>query len=353
MTQHAVPITLRRGAVRTNRRGFTLIELSVAVAIVGVIVSVIVPAVFQARESARRVQCQNNLRQSGTALHSFHETHGRFPPGWSGIQFSDDGSILRPADLGCLWAWGAHLLPQLDQSPLFEQLDVSGFSDPPAPGDKFDVSLDVFLCPSDMAGRDSGWGLYQWTEEGESTLLKGYARSNYIAVNGSDSFPSIAVDVRSRDEAPRTGIFGNETTTSAADILDGTSNTVAVGEREMSRSYEKEMMRGAVWMRNVGELPTVAPTLATKGSTPSSTPPVVGLTVLPFAAIHCDANSVVGVTSGELPLNQSPYGFSSQHPGGANFVFADGAVRFISERIEATTYERLGTMADGEVIGEF
>ncbi|MBL8850197.1 MAG: DUF1559 domain-containing protein [Planctomycetaceae bacterium] len=330
-----------------------MIELSVAVAIIGVIASVIVPAVFQARESARRVQCQNNLRQTGIALHSFHETHGRFPPGWSGIQFSDDGSILRPADLGCLWAWGAHLLPQLDHSPLFEQLDVSGFSDPPAPGDKLDVSLDVFLCPSDIAGRDSGWGLYRWEEEGESTLLKGYARSNYIAVNGSDASPSVVLDARSWDEPLLTGIFGNETRTTLAEVLDGASNTLAVGERAMSRRDAKEEPRGAVWIRNVGELLSISQTSGTATMKASGTPPVVGLSVLPFAAIHCDANSVVGVTNRESPLNQTPVGFSSRHPGGANFLFADGAVRFISERIETATYERLGAMADGEVVAEF
>jgi prepilin-type N-terminal cleavage/methylation domain-containing protein/prepilin-type processing-associated H-X9-DG protein len=345
-----------RRSHRRDRAGFTLIELWVSVAIIGVIASVALPAIFQAREAARRTQCQNNLRQMGIALHNFHETHERFPPGWSSIQLSEDGSIIRPADFGCLWAWGAYLLPQLDQPALHDQLGVTGFKDPPAPGEELDLSLTTFLCPSDVAARESGWGLYRWDEFGDppsSVLVKGYAKSNYIAVNGNDVSPFQTRYTPDTPESPRAGIFGNESRTRIAHILDGTSNTLAVGERQMTHGFEKREPRGAVWMRNVGELLADVPTTkTTKASSLGSLPPTPENLWL-FFAIHCDANSVVGVTTREAPLNQSEYGFSSQHPGGANFLFADGSVRFLSDSIDPTTYENLGSMADGEVLVEF
>jgi len=340
---------------RTDRAGFTLVELWVSVAMIGVIASVVLPALFQAREAAWRTQCQNNLRQMGTALHSFHETHERFPPGWSSIQFSEDGSIVRPADFGCLWAWGAYLLPQLDQPALHDQLEVSGFRDPPAPGEELDLSLTTFLCPSDIDARESGWGLYRWdaADDPSTVLVKGYAKSNYIAVNGNDVAPFQSLYSESVSQSPRAGIFGNESRTKFAHIVDGTSNTLAVGEREMARAHNKRQPRGAIWMRNVGELIADVPAAKSAETSTYGGPPTKGLGLDLFFAIHCDANSVVGVTTRESPLNRSEYGFSSQHPGGANFLFADGAVRFLSDNIDPATYEYLGSMADGEVIGEF
>jgi len=339
----------RRGACPA-RAAFTTIELSVSVAIIGVIASVILPAVFHARESARRSQCSSNLRQQGIALHGFHETHRHFPPGWNSIQFSDDGAILRPADLGCLWAWGAHLLPYLDQSALYEHLGVSGFRDPPQPGDRLDASLGAFLCPSDTRGSESGWGLYRWDPDEEtSVLVKGYANSNYVAASGSDISAFFKVDPS--DTGRTAGMFGNETTTELADILDGTSNTFAIGERACLSNDQKEPSRGAIWIRNVGQLIAVTP--APESHLKPNSLVTGQFSLWPFAAINCDANSVVGLTSRDVPLNRTPYGFSSQHPGGANFLMADGAVRFISESIDAATYENLGSMADGQVLGEF
>ncbi len=347
------------GRVCLRRPGFTAVELFVAVTVIGVLAASLIPAVMQARESARRMQCQSNLKQMGVALHDYHDTNGAFPPGWTSIQFSQDGSIVRPVDLGCLWAWGAYLLPQLDQAPLHDHLGVLGVVDPPPPGERFDVALPMFVCPSDAGGHESGWGLYRWNDtDPVASLVKGYAKSNYAAVNGSGAAPFQLIYDPSDTDLPTAGIFGNETRTRFQDVRDGTSHTLAVGEREMTRSHDKERPRGAVWIRNVGELvvgfdrttPAVAGTL-------SDDPPPDAVSddslLAPFAAIHCDANSVVGVTGAAAPLNRTSTGFSSLHPGGALFLFADGSVRFLSDEIDPDVYGLLGSMSDGRHVPDF
>jgi prepilin-type processing-associated H-X9-DG protein/prepilin-type N-terminal cleavage/methylation domain-containing protein len=338
-----------------GRAGFTLVELAAVISVIGILAASLLPAALQAREAARRLQCQNNLRQMGTGLHCFHDANGAFPPGWSSLQFSTDGSVLRPLDLGCLWAWGAYLLPQLDQAPLHDQLGVLGVTDPPPPGETLDLSLAVFVCPADAGGPESGWGLYRWDQSDDfvPSLVRGYAKSNYAAVNGSGVAPYLLMQPYWDDPAPAAGMFGNETRTRFEDVRDGTSQTFAVGEREMTRVHDRQTPRGAVWMRNVGELiadighasPGKVDHLAAGGPPHDMEEGAAAL-----AAIHCDANSVVGVTSGDAPLNRTSFGYSSLHPGGANFLFADGSVRFISEAIDAGTYSDLGSMSDGRPV---
>lgn len=354
---HRNPLRDRR-TCRAPRPAFTLIELIVVLGVTGVLLALLLPAVFNAREAARRVQCQSNLRQTGIALHSFHDAHGLFPPGWSSIQLDEHGSVLRPADLGCLWAWSAYLLPQIDQAVLHERLGVLGVSDPPAPGDDLDVRLPIFVCPTDAGGPESGWGLYRWGDGDEpvATLVRGYARSNYAAVNGRGDAPYEALADFAAPTPSGAGMFGNETLTRFRDILDGASQTLAVGEREMTRPTGGARPRGAVWIRNVGELLAGSGHPVSAGFSPPLQPsslPDVSDGVQVFLSIHCDASSVVGITGEHAPLNSSPLGFSSLHAGGAFFLLADGSVRFLSEQIDVGTYGRLGAMADGGHVGEF
>ncbi len=319
-----------------RKRGFTLIELLVVIAIIGILVALLLPAVQQAREAARRVQCQNHLKQFGIALHNYHDVHRAFPPGWVVGQILPGSGLRREVDRGCLWSWSAFLLPMLDQAPLYRQLGIGLQGSPPPPGSADDRVLDVFICPSDAAGNESGWGLWE-LNGGQDRLIAGYAKSNYPAVNGRSLSPFDPVDdlgfdptvSHARDER---GIFGFQTRTRIADILDGTSATLAVGEREMTTEEGGQPSPGAVWIRNVGIM--VAPSS----------------TIVPLAN-ECDARSVTGVTNSIVPVNSNrPGRFSSLHPGGAQFVAADGSVRFVSENIDGQTYSLLGSIADGQVI---
>jgi prepilin-type N-terminal cleavage/methylation domain-containing protein len=164
------------------RSGFTLIELLVCVAVIAILVSLILPAVQQAREAARKIQCRNNLKQLGIALHNYHDTNGAFPPGWISRDLGSLGN--RPKDGGFLWAWGTFLLPYCEQTALYEGLGVERSSDPPGPGNPGDKSVQVFVCPSDSGGAESGIGLWRRNMGERPVLVKGYAKSNYVAVNG-------------------------------------------------------------------------------------------------------------------------------------------------------------------------
>jgi len=242
---------------------------------------------------------------------------------------------------------------------------VLGVADPPAPGESLDVGLSVFVCPSDAGGPESGWGLYRWDWSGKApikSLVKGYAKSNYAAVNGNGCVPSAMLDALSKAGSPEplsasAGMFGSDTRTQVRDIRDGLSQTLAIGEREMTRTRGEERPRGALWIRNVGEL-TAGGGIDSRETIFPDQPdahPVAGNadTLYPFMRIQCDANSVVGVTSQHAPLNGSSFGFSSLHEGGANLLIADGSVRFIDETIDLSTYCKLGSMADGQTVGDF
>jgi prepilin-type N-terminal cleavage/methylation domain-containing protein/prepilin-type processing-associated H-X9-DG protein len=332
-----------KNSMGSLKSGFTLIELLVCIAVIALLLALILPAVQQAREAARRIQCQNNLKQLGIALHNYHDSHGAFPPGWIARDLAGIGRS--PRDGGYSWAWSAFLLPYCEQLPLYEQLGIGNSSNPPGPKDPGDNSLQVFLCPSDASGTESGRGVWR-----PGSLLAGYAKSNYVAVNGYgiSSFdrleawfrPLILLDGSVFNRSPlEDGVFGAHTTTRIRDILDGTSQTFALGERSQDKVSRSEAY-GAVWIRNCGTFPAVG-------------------NVVLSSKVYSDANSVSGAVHPNRPINnavngfRAPAGFSSSHSGGAFFLFADGSARFVEENIDGNVYGNLGSMADGKVTGEF
>ena len=132
-------------SVRPKERGFTLVELLVVIAIIGVLVALLLPAVQAAREAARRSQCSNNLKQLAIALHNYHDNFSTFPPGWIGVT-----RPLPDTEGPSGFAWGAQLLPYVDQTPLFNQVNyqVSCFATP-ANAPALSAVLTVYRCPSD------------------------------------------------------------------------------------------------------------------------------------------------------------------------------------------------------------
>src|SRR5262245_38779345 len=129
---------------RSSRPAFTLIELLVVIAIIAVLIGLLVPAVQKVREAANRAQCQNNLHQIGLAFHAYHSAHGRFPPGFASQAVTVDGPSRGPG-----WGWAAHLLPYLEQGPLYSRIDFTKDIAHPANAPARLTSLAVFLCPSD------------------------------------------------------------------------------------------------------------------------------------------------------------------------------------------------------------
>jgi prepilin-type N-terminal cleavage/methylation domain-containing protein/prepilin-type processing-associated H-X9-DG protein len=294
-----------------RRRAFTLIELLVVIAIIAVLIGLLLPAVQKVREAAGRLRCQNNLKQIGIAMHAYHDREHSFPPGYSSRVNAED------EDLGPGWGWAAYLLDDLEQANLKMQINFS--LDIGAPGNAAArvQSLPVYLCPSDI--------LPLTFVPGNSNVE--LASSNYVAVFGS---PRIVEEPGDGD-----GIFYRNSRTRILAISDGTSNTLLIGERSSRLAYSS--WTGAL-LHSV-----VIPNSPTKWG--EGTPPVLCLGRVGWTEDPHTPNN---------PTN-SVEDFSSLHPGGANFVFADGSVHFIRSSIDPAVWHALGTRDGGEPVsaGDF
>lgn len=301
-----------------RRRAFTLIELLVVIAIIALLIALLLPAVQQAREAARRTQCKNNLKQLGVALHNYHDLHGVLPPGWTAdIPIGLNG-----------WAWGASLLPQLEQSTLRNALSYERHVLDPANDRVRQTILPVFICVSDPYPNASdvivlipeikpGYTAMMWHPEERPYL---FAKSNYPGVFGT-------TDIDATPSAGDGAFFHNSRLTMGS-FLDGLSNTLVVGERtSRMRTYMNFSLQ---------QVTTVDITLwAGVVSTTDSMQRVVGN----------------GLTVPNDP-NRTFAGFSSAHPGGASFLLGDGSVRMVGNNIDLGVSRALMTRAGGERAGE-
>tara|TARA_R110002095_G_scaffold196208_1_gene175034 strand:+ start:2977 stop:3879 length:903 start_codon:yes stop_codon:yes gene_type:complete len=294
-------------SVKNTRRGFTLIELLVVIAIIAILIALLLPAVQQAREAARRSQCKNNLKQIGLALHNYHETHNLFPSGWIGVEPGVGANV----EFGSGWGWGTMIMPGLDQTPLYSKinfnLDINNASQPTG---IIDLSLTVFRCPSDPSDNT-----FELEEEGSpGTVLAKLATANYIGVFGSDELDDCEI-VPAGTNCKSSGLFYQNSNTRFRDITDGTSQTLFVGERKTNKTLGWQ----STW---VGAVPEGAETFA----------------------------RVLGATD-HVPNDPASHfdDFSSHHVGGAQFLFGDGRVRFISENIDLGVYQGLSSIRGGEI----
>ena len=206
--------------VLCRRPGFTLIELLVVIAIIAVLIALLLPAVQQAREAARRTQCRNNLKQFGLAIHNYHDNFNLVPPGWIGVTGNQpDVSGING------WSWASRLLPQLDQSALYNQinfnLQVGNASNATARA----TTVNVFECPSDLVVK-------KWTipAAGTTNPLADVAGASYAGVFGKDEVDfcnGLAAGV----PCTSNGMFFLNSNVRFADVTDGLSTTLLVGER--------------------------------------------------------------------------------------------------------------------------
>ncbi len=291
--------------------GFTLVELLTVIGIIGLLVALLLPSVQMAREAARRMQCQNNLKQIGLAIHNYHDAYSHFPSGYMS-RFDSSGN-----DLGPGWGWAAAILPELEQSALYDQIRYDRNIEDAANVAARTVVLAAYLCPSDGAQRS--WIVKRYDTNGNVLqTICDLASSNYIGVYGTTE-PGVDGN----------GCFSRDVNLRFADIVDGSSQTFLVGERSSN-------LGPATWAGVV----TSANLFPPAGS-PS--PPIL--------------NNASGMTLGHTGDGNGPNApysyvnqFWSRHPGGCHFLMADGHVSFISSSVDYSLYLALTTRAGHEVV---
>ena len=347
-----------------RRRGFTLVEILVALAIIGVLVALLLPAVQAAREAARQMHCSNNLKQLSLASLAFHENRGRFPPGgrfWKDNSQQPGGTCHY--DKG---SWLVYTLPYMEQQNLYDQLpDLDYFVPLDEPGlwtevdprnnsirlaeelGVLPVRLPYLRCPSDGFGRDKAYANYVasmgpqcldllWCPE-----FAPYEQYCDPSHNGLGDWGYLASSpVGSLHEArqirglfARTGAYITITM-----CRDGTSNTILCGEALPAENDFMQLPSGG----GIGGVVYPGPDWASGsgGNTGSST--IIPINYRSPADNGCGANSYWN--------RNVSWGFKSKHPAGAIFAFGDGSVRMLSETIDHKTYQLLGCRDDGQPI---
>ena len=358
-----------------TRRGFTLIELLVVISIIAVLIALLLPAVQAAREAARRSQCSNNLKQLGLGMHNYHTSTGSFP----------SGGVYAPYSAGYNIGWGtwsaqALMLGYLEQSTLY---NASNFSWSVGPGQGWAMNktvsstiLNVFICPSDAispAPISKNGSCWQWTGQ----------INNYMASLGTTtSYGGMASDT--------TGPFTQAGKVyGVQNIMDGTSSTIAFGESLVGDgtieavkwrdgpALAQTSATGTGWgVMDVSSRPGSAQYNAVMSDFQACN---VGLAAQNTATAGLQNqkgfrwaqddggfgmfNTVVPPSSSQYPFGWCKMGqansnasdgeyqnATSNHPGGCNFLFCDGSVRFIKSTIAITTYWAIGTRANGDIV---
>ncbi len=283
---------------RDRKHGFTLIELLVVIAIIAILIALLLPAVQQAREAARRSACKNNLKQIGLALHNYHDAHKIFPFGHMGLSAS--GASYR------FWTFQSMLLPYLDQASFYNELDFTTpstslgcFGSVNSTTGRGGIVIPVFQCSSDPnAGKSTDAGSY-----GK------HVPTSYLGVSGTTN-------------TAFNGILFKRSKTRIRDITDGTSSTIAVGERGIPLDLQYGWTICAGGNDSGGNTDNILSTS-------------------------------VGLSPGDSNTSAHNAHFWSQHVGGAHFLLADGGVRFLSNNLDFGVLQDLSTVRGNEVIGEF
>lgn len=338
--------------IRKYRRAFTLVELLVVVTIIGLLIALLLPAVQSAREAARQTQCSNNMKQFGLAFHLYHKSHNVFPPsyliqpGGGGLNGTPD-PVTR--DTGPGWAWGAMLLPYLEQGPLHDLLDFTrpcwdeenrvGYEEL-IPGQPVEVplvgrQLKVFLCPS-ANGTDEPVNVV----DASGTTLATFGRSCYVA-NAGQSEPWIIDPPVDSYEGIADGPLYRNARTRVGSVSDGLSNTVFLGEHH-------PILSDNTWVGVVpGALICPKPRFAFH---PCERAPAL------LVNVHSGPCHVGGEDPPAIhPPNAATCAVCqmyAEHPDGCNVLLGDGSVHFISETINQLTWAAMSSMAKGDFVDE-
>jgi prepilin-type N-terminal cleavage/methylation domain-containing protein/prepilin-type processing-associated H-X9-DG protein len=293
---------------RPLRSGFTLIELLVVMAIIAVLISLLLPAVQAAREAARRCSCVNNLVQISIAIQNYESSHEMLPPG----VINASGPIAN-TPTGYHMSWITQILPFIEQKNAFNKTNFNAGAYDPFNATVRRHVMNGFMCPS----------------ENFSTGTGKPATTNYAGCHHPVEAPI---------DAGNMGVFFLNSRIRYDDVTDGTANTLFVGEK-LRDGTELGWMSGT------------RSTLRNLGHAVNSTVPAAGGGATSEDDEEDDTERVKPVAEGDPAAILIVGGYGSKHPGGANFAFGDGSVRFIKATISPKVLRLLGNRADGELIG--
>lgn len=335
----------------SRRRGFTLIELLVTIAVIGLLIALLLPAVQAAREAARRLECTNNLKQIGIALHSYHSMHSVLP---FGVGMDNDGPISSKGTLDDRrFSAQSLILAQLEQSAVYSQIDfniapfhpfvnaatgdasvIAAAGTNVLNGDAAKAPISIFLCPSDTDRLTNIW-----------------SHNNYRACNGS-----------TWSGRTGNGMFGQITSVRFRDVVDGLSQTAMFSERvkgtasktaydELSDLYDVPGVWAEQDFRNACDQLTPLTAAAYDHDIESGQTWLEGNMnwtrynhVLPPNKISCKN----GITWDGVVMTAS-----SRHNSGVNVLLGDGSVRFVAENIDADVWRGIGTINGSEATSSF
>lgn len=328
---------------RGKRPGFTLVELLVVIAIIGILIGLLLPAVQAAREAARRSQCTNNLKQLGLALHNFHDTYGRLPAANFEPNFAQPANSGHYVNGSERWAFTVSILPYMEQKALYDDLAQNRIGKTDANGNAYvpwtnfaptQTWINVFVCPSDAQSKRV------------PPLNGGMTPCSYKCNRGDQWL--------GWDWHESRGVFGrgDKILVSFASVTDGSSNTIAVAEAIIGVQGSRKV--GEAFANDVGAYNSAPPSLCLNQVGPNRefTGNIQGPGWL-IGWRWADGRTPYTTFQPMLPPNGPSCGnnaedwalvtASSRHPGGANVLFLDGAVRFISETIDAGDPTRTAT----------
>ena len=323
-------------------RAFTLIELLVVIAIIAILIGLLLPAVQKVREAAARAKCTNNLKQIGIALHAFHDVNGALPVG----MHDDDAES---------WCWRVHILPYMEQQPMFQALLASGMWLPPSPGranggnvdsafgsrptvqgtwgnNAAQVVIQPYVCPSDVLPDKSS---------------RGAAKSNYVGNSGNRALFGSATwnGCASAKGSVQNGLLlyandnNNTWVVRFADIADGLSNTFAAGEVTVSQNVTPANTADANF-----------PGWAGRNAGTSSVSSCNGFYRQPAMKLAEGVNFPLNMWRTAPTNTQSAATFGSQHTGGANFLLGDGSTRFLRDSVAPANYTAAASRNGNETL---
>jgi prepilin-type N-terminal cleavage/methylation domain-containing protein/prepilin-type processing-associated H-X9-DG protein len=306
--------------MNARRRGFTLIELLVVIAIIGVLIGLLLPAVQQAREAARRTQCKNNLKQIGLGIHNYMDSNNCFPCGYIGSWTPGDPDRV---DVGPGWGWAALLLHYVEQVELSHAVNFDLNVENDANSTSRKRLLSPYLCPSDPHSSK----IFNVLAEDQTTVITQVAGANYVGVFGTGE---VGDRLDNGD-----GAFYRNSRIGHKSFADGLSRTMVAGER--SHNISRVTWTGAV-------------TGGFSGATPRSDGGTVQTPYDPEPSFIMILGPVGTEDGRRTPNDPDAHNedFWSFHTGGCHMLMGDGSVQFVGDHIDPLVFQSMATRAGGE-----